>query len=259
MNLSDKTPAEIDNLYATALENQAFAFFEIENLSSLLEDEGKISSSYYTPSRIEALQVRLVNAKAQLAESLKVIDAVESEFNARNGWTRYYLVRTNNGHIHSTTACSTCFPTTQFGFLPDYSGSTEQDLVEDAGEKACTVCFPWAPVDVLSRPSKIEDADKKAAREEREAKKAAAAAKKAAKAIGPIDVTTNGRFREVIETVYAAKQFLTDEVQYKEWGWTNSLHTEEQVQAVVEALAEKEGKTVEQVQAEAEKRFKNRK
>jgi hypothetical protein len=78
---------------------------------------------------------------------------------------------------------------------------------------ACTVCYPDAPVD--AQPSRIfhetELAQEKA-RQERAAKKAAADAKKAANAFGPYQPKNSWK----LETVTAAKGFLTDGYQ---WGW----------------------------------------
>lgn len=61
------------------------------------------------------------------------------------GWSRFFLVTNTNGHIHSSMNCSTCFPSTQFAWLPTLSGLTEADAVADQGEILCSVCFPSAP------------------------------------------------------------------------------------------------------------------
>lgn len=39
-----------------------------------------------------------------------------------NGWSRFFLVQNNGGHIHSSMNCSTCFPSTMFAWLPTVSG-----------------------------------------------------------------------------------------------------------------------------------------
>jgi hypothetical protein len=66
------------------------------------------------------------------------------------------------------------------------SGHDEAEIVEAAGERACTVCYPSAPAYVLNRPTALFTKDeeaKQAARAEREAKKAAA---QAASIIDPV-------------------------------------------------------------------------
>lgn len=64
---------------------------------------------------------------------------------AYTGWSRFFLVP--DGHIHRSMACSTCRVTTQFGWLPDLSGDTEEAAVAAHGALLCTVCYPSAPVE----------------------------------------------------------------------------------------------------------------
>jgi hypothetical protein len=100
-------------------------------------------------------------------------------------WTRAFLVLASNGHVHSSLNCSTCFPTTRYQWLIQYSNDDEATIVDDAGQDACTICYPSAPAETLNRPSRIVTADKVAkekARVEREAKKAAKLAKEKADA-----------------------------------------------------------------------------
>ena len=100
-------------------------------------------------------------------------------------WNRAFLVKASNGHVHKSQDCSTCFPTTEFAWLPQLSGADETEIVEAAGETACTVCYPSAPAEVLNRPTTIVTADKvakEAAKAEREAKKAERDAKRRAAA-----------------------------------------------------------------------------
>lgn len=104
------------------------------------------------------------------------------------GWNRAFLAVTNSGgHVHNTTSCPTCHKgefMTRLSWMTDYSDLTEADIVEAAGERACTVCYPTAPVDALNRPTKMFSEDEisaKAAREAREQAKIARDAAKAAK------------------------------------------------------------------------------
>jgi hypothetical protein len=122
-------------------------------------------------------------------------------------WTRAFLVINNNGHVHSSLDCSTCFPTTRYQWLIQYSNDDEATIVDDAGQDACTICYPSAPAETLNRPSRIVTADKIAkaqAKAEREAKKAERIAKEKANA-----PTASG-------------QPLT----YKEGKWTREIKTE---------------------------------
>lgn len=100
----------------------------------------------------------------------------EAEFNRRGGWNRFFLVTSSNGgHVHNSMSCSTCNPRTQFIWLHEESGKNEAQIVEKAGDGACTVCFPSAPVadKANPRPNPYEDPDVTARRAERDAAKRA--------------------------------------------------------------------------------------
>lgn len=87
---------------------------------------------------------------AKLAEEQAEVARIWSEIariNARyDGWSRFFLVTSSKGHIHSSMNCSTCRPTTTYGWLPGLSGESEADAVAAHGEVLCSVCFPSAPV-----------------------------------------------------------------------------------------------------------------
>jgi hypothetical protein len=131
---------------------------------------------------------------------------------AEHRWSRFFLVLNNNGHIHSSTSCTTCYVTTDFGWLPDLSGLTEADAVEQQGKILCSVCFPSAPVEWTNGVSKATEE----AKAERAAQKAERLAKKQAKALVPDDidgglVIGEGRsYRDRLTTIAAAKSWLTD-------------------------------------------------
>jgi hypothetical protein len=106
--------------------------------------------------------------------SLRRADLMEIYKN--DPWTRAFLVINSNGHVHSSMGCSTCFDTTRYTWLVQYSNDDEATIVADAGQDACTVCYPSAPADVLNRPSRIVTADKIAkaqAKADRDAKRQA--------------------------------------------------------------------------------------
>jgi hypothetical protein len=89
----------------------------------------------------------LAGREALLAER-DVLFAGRDELEATyTGWSRFFLVTSSPGHIHSSMYCSTCRPTTTFGWLPELSGKTEAVAVDEHGPTLCSVCFPSAPVD----------------------------------------------------------------------------------------------------------------
>jgi hypothetical protein len=116
----------------------------------------------------------------QATENLQAVTTETKELTAlflEYQWTRAFLVLNSNGHIHSSTGCTTCFPTTRYEWLTQYSADPESEIVALAGETACTVCYPSAPADILNQPATIQSKT----RAEREAASAARAAVKAAR------------------------------------------------------------------------------
>jgi hypothetical protein len=161
------------------------------------------------PTRIEEIakqEGKIESARKKIFEvGCQILD--RNEIYDQDPWTRAFLVINSNGHVHKSQDCSTCFDTTRFQWLVQYSNDDENIIVEDAGQDACTICYPSAPAETLNRPSRIVTADKIAkaqAKAEREAKKAERIAKEKANA-----PTASGKF-------------LT----YKEGKWTREIRTE---------------------------------
>ncbi|HEX9225593.1 MAG TPA: hypothetical protein VF885_02915, partial [Arthrobacter sp.] len=164
----------------------------------------------------------IAHYKAKVEEQLKAAMDISkegaphhAEFKRRGGWFRAWLVDNASGHIHSSTECTTCYPTTEFVWLPEYSGRTEAELIADARSMACTICFPNAPVD--TRPGLIEAPARKAARLVREAEKAVRDAAKKAKGITNPDgsellVPTELRIRRGETEGYPVKAERTAEI-----------------------------------------------
>lgn len=168
-------------------------------------------------------------------------------------WTRFFIVRNANGHIHRTMTCHTCFDDTLFGWLPQLGGLTDADAVADQGEILCTICFPDAPVAWTNGVAK-KTLEERAARD---AQKAERQAKKLAKALLP-DGTTLKVGTDRLATLAAAKMWLTDTTYYRKVAPHVEWATAEDFQKVVQAVANKETKTVEQVIAEAVTRANKR-
>lgn len=191
MDIKTATPKEIDAKIAEIYGRYYKALGELSAargyLASALRYPPADNATEYRQkeyqARIERCEAMIEECETAAADILRETDPYDAEFTARGGWTRAFLVTNVGGHVHNTMRCSTCFPSTQFAWLPEYSGDSEETVVLDAGESACTVCYPSAPIDVLRRPSKIEAPERKAARLEREKAKAAREAKKLATGI----------------------------------------------------------------------------
>lgn len=237
-NITKMTPAEVDNILVEAMtagsraEQMIDAMTEsnekrTQQLDSALDTiasyELSETETAYWDKRVQTVQAEITKGEAIIAEYTPLLasaNATQKECNAeyyrRNGWTRFWIVINSNGHIHSSMNCTTCFPTTQYGWLPNLSGSTNAEVVELAGMSACTICFPDAPVEFRNRPSQIEEPAKKAAREAREAAKAEKEAKAAVKAIANPDgsvIKLSGRFGDRIKTVAEAQRVFVNNLE----------------------------------------------
>jgi hypothetical protein len=82
--------------------------------------------------------------------AVAVVDAFRVELAAHEenytGWTRFMLVTSSTGHVHSSMNCSTCRWTTEFAPVVALSGSTADEAIAALGETLCSVCFPDAPI-----------------------------------------------------------------------------------------------------------------
>lgn len=149
----------------------------------------------------------LAKADADLAALDIEAEPFEAQYRAAR-WARYFLVKNDNGHVHSSTACNTCFFTTRFAWLIDLADQPVAEMIEEWGEKACTVCFPEAPTfPRFAEPSKADlaaKAAKAADKAERDAKKALT------------NLTAEQRFKGRwgwVETVAACKMAIREAVE----------------------------------------------
>jgi hypothetical protein len=176
MDLAQQTPAEIDTVLGQLWDREQTLRFRLRSTRDYLKREqvrspgGRLAADY--EGQVAKLEADVADVRAQ-AEPL------EAEFSRRGGWLRYFLVPGDSGHVHRGTYCQTCFPTTQFAWLPELSDCDEDAMIVEFGEKACTVCFPGAPTNPAYHGPGRRDA---AAKAEREAEKAAREAAKATKA-----------------------------------------------------------------------------
>jgi hypothetical protein len=237
------------------------------------------------PTRIEEIakqESKIESARKKIFEvGCQILDL--NEIYDRDPWTRAFLVINSNGHVHKSQDCSTCFDTTRFQWLVQYSNDDEKIIVEDAGQDACTVCYPSAPAEVLNRPSRIVTADKIAkaqAKAEREAKKAARIAKEKANAptaSGKSLIYKEGKWTREIKTERSAitewfSQYADSQREIVTEYYDGKPHTEESIQEqknrrafageiaqlICFNLAEKHGITYEEQEAILIKKFGKR-
>lgn len=99
----------------------------------------------------------LGDAKTTHATLTAEVDSLEAIYNAKP-WKRYFIV--SGGHVHRGTSCSTCYPTTRYGWLVDLADCDEGAMIESHGTTACTICFPEAPVHPAWKRDEAERAAK---------------------------------------------------------------------------------------------------
>lgn len=218
----------------------------------------------------EATNTHIETTRARIVE----LDAVYQQ----HRWQRAFLVE--GGHVHaSMNGCPTLHregKTTRLVWLPEYSGANETDIVNDAGERACSTsaCFPSAPVDVLSRPTRIysdserqQIADAEQRRAEREASRAARAAKAPTASGEPLVIAVGTREyrgetipRNVeLKTERTAITYAVDILAAQRTGDTwrapyevSSDRYTDTVHAICDSIAEKRGVTRADILAELE-------
>ncbi|MFH8483013.1 DUF6011 domain-containing protein [Streptomyces sp. NPDC018055] len=109
-----------------------------------LTAEKYVKSVAVVLAKLDALGEESLNLNRQVRPKLG------KEWARRGGWSRFYLVKNVDGHIHKATSpneCHTLRWDTSMGWLPDLSGLTEKDAVKAHGPILCTVCFPSAPLE----------------------------------------------------------------------------------------------------------------
>lgn len=245
--LPEWTPVQIDTELKRLGQERAVLVARVNNLRHAVElaREGR-RPDHARAARLEAEAEQYLPRIAELRAQMK---PYEDEFDRRGGWARAFLVLNNGGHVHSSTHCSTCYLTTRYEWLTDYSGRGEDEIVYASGELACTACYPSAPVDVLKRVGEI----RRPGDVEREQRAAAKAAKvRAAAAEAVIDPNTG---RTLYKSVRAATNALSTVLSSIRWygldhpdgpKWTQT------VDSIVEAVAAKQGADPAALKAELE-------
>ena len=92
----------------------------------------------------------LARETAAIVACKRIINAIHDEWIRRGCWSRFWLVVSSSGHIHSNTECHTCNKgknPTSFALFPTLSGFSSDEAVAELGAALCSYCFPNAPVE----------------------------------------------------------------------------------------------------------------
>lgn len=204
-DLSTWTPQQVDTVLAEIHGRIGVKRSQIARERRYIADEERRQNTSYWMYR-EADQPSIAKSiarhEAKIAELQAEIAVISWEavpFNQeydRRPWTRAWIVTSSEGHVHNTMDCSTCNKVyrkqdgsysdpTEFGWLPQVSGLDEAEIVDLAGEAACTVCYPSAPVESLGRPNLLDTAARLAEKTAKAAEKDAKTAARIAKGVTP--------------------------------------------------------------------------
>jgi hypothetical protein len=123
---------------------------KLEKIMSLLanyrEDAAKekVGEGSYT-SYQHYFDSYAAETKVERAALNAAIAPLQKEWERRGGWQRYFLCVSDGGHVHYRH-CHTLRWNSMIAWMPALSGLDENGMVEQVGYKACTHCFPTAPL-----------------------------------------------------------------------------------------------------------------
>lgn len=249
MTLEAMTPPQIDAQLNEWGYQQAVAAARAESYREAARHAAE-GGRWLDPNPQRAAQLEAAaQAEQDKADELEAKMApLHAEFDRRGGWTRAFLVTNTGGHVHRSMDCPTCFTSTRYAWMTEFSGMDEAEIVDAAGERACTVCYPSAPVEVLSKPTRMftpAEREAQARRAERDAKRAA---KEAAKVLDPatgevLFNTERAALNAISANTYDLLSYDNDHPSAEEWK-RNAVRA-------AEALAAKTGQDARQLLADA--------
>lgn len=227
MEITQLSPAENDTALAAILDERdkhaSYAQRHMNEIANLQRHIERVRETEHLDEagkqdRIETLERIIDREREQLRVRRDEIAKLDEQARpyedayAEQRWSRFYLVKNANGHVHKDMACSTCFYDTQYGWLYECSGMTEEEIVAEFGEKVCTVCYPAAPV----TPGLVGRRDREA-QEAKDAEKAAKLAAKLEKAILPDGSPLRLQDGTECKTLISAQRQLSHLLQNIEW------------------------------------------
>lgn len=184
-----------------------------------LVDQGADNDLSRGAGRLAKSLKAIAEGRVQIEELDVQIAALDAIY-AAGPWSRFFPCDIRDGHIHfSARGCSTIRWTTNMKWRPDLSGKSVAEAVAELGEALCSFCFEDAPSDWKAKTlGQVKD---ERTRAEREAAKAERDSKKYAKHLLPGEVfrvQRDERFSDRVETVFACKEVLREEVELRDHG-----------------------------------------
>lgn len=174
----------------------------------------RLRDKYLTDEQVTEMANEYDRAMNAWHEARQAYAALESVHRAYN-WNRAWIV--SGGHVHKVEkGCPGFKANTTAHLLPQCSALTEDEIVDLAGDRACTHCYPSAPVEKLAQPSRLfalDEAAKAERKAEREAKAAEKEAKKVEVTFGEVSNGRGGTYTdcETYGSVLSARRAAMDE------------------------------------------------
>jgi hypothetical protein len=130
--------------------------YELDFVDAEIKARQFAATDSYEARAAQRILDTLDKMREAVLEAKRAAEPLEAEHDLR-GWSRFFLVTSSDGHIHSSMHCSTCNPRTQYGWMPEVSGMTMAEAIaywdkRGSSEILCTVCFPDAPVARTQKP-----------------------------------------------------------------------------------------------------------
>lgn len=177
-----------------------------KHAANLMRRKELLREPHLTDPEVTAFGVeldRVFTAHHELNRFIAALREVHSLYN----WNRAWIV--SGGHVHNTpVGCPGFKYNTQVHLLPECSGLTQDEIVDLAGERACTHCYPSAPLSALQQASKLFAPDE-AAKTLKVAEKRSKADEKRTK---EVRIQTGPNSQQIFGTVRSAKIEAANEI-----------------------------------------------
>lgn len=119
----------------------------LEDAIEIVTGRVQTAPTEWDRSKASSVLAKLAGSRTRYSVSCERVRLIDEEWAKCGRWPRFYLVANAGGHIHKSMSCSTCRPSTQYVFLPELSGLSEEQAVKAQGPVLCSICFPSAPID----------------------------------------------------------------------------------------------------------------
>lgn len=204
----------------------------------------RLRARYLSDDEVTSLANEYEKAIDNWHDARRAYEALDGVYRVYN-WNRAWIV--SGGHVHKVQkGCPGFKANTTAHLLPACSAMTEDEIVDLAGDRACTFCYPSAPVEKLAQPSRLFALDE-AAKAERKAERLTKAEEKEAKKVTVVFGEKRNRYgalyteKETFGTVRSARTEALSEYGWLLWSLNNhhgvsAQHHLAKFQAITKAI-----------------------